>query len=106
MPASSTVSESEAADAVEVALADGRVSMGQEFDTVSVERVEPDAGQYVRVVLRGHVEQEPPDACAIGGHSGTVTGLVFLISDPPKTVEALSPEWDSSVSCLGRTDAL
>lgn len=48
-------------------------------------------------------EKPPDDSCDIG-HRDNVTGLVYLVSNPPETVEALSLEWDSSVSCLGETD--
>jgi hypothetical protein len=105
VPHDDTVSDDEASAALQVALDDDRVRMGDDFEIVSVGRVGPApyGAVVVRIVLRGQVAQGPADQCAIGGHSGNVTGLVYLVSDPPATVEALSPEWDASVSCLGNT---
>jgi hypothetical protein len=107
-PHDDTVTGEEAFAAASAAVGDAyhRIEGAPEVspDIVSVGRVGPQPyGQvYIRVVLRSPVENPPGDECAIN-HSDNVTGLVYLVSDPPATVEAVSLEWDASVSCLGDT---
>lgn len=108
VPHDDTVTGEEAFVAAGVAVADAyeRIEGAPEVspDIVSVGRVgpQPYGEVYIRVVLRGPVDKPPGDECAID-HTDNVTGLVYLVSDPPATVEAVSLEWDASVSCLGDT---
>ena len=85
-----TITSEEAFSAGAVAAGDSykRIAGAPEVtpEIVSVGRVgpEPYGEVYIRVVLRGPVETPPDVECSID-HSDNVTGLVYLVSDPPET---------------------
>ena len=90
--------------AMEVVLADERVSDFLAAHEYTVEGVTPLAGNDVLVTVT-FVEPRPTagwpeiDACELGGTEGPATGLDFQVDLERGQVVALSPRW-GSVSCL------
>jgi len=47
------------------------------------------------------VDRYPLGACDIGGHSGNVTGVVWVVDLEEGGISAVSPQWDYEVACSG-----
>jgi hypothetical protein len=92
------VSQDDADGAVRVALADDRVHI--EDPTVVLVDTADYGEERLRVRIRGEVTNRPEEVCSIGGISDEATGMVYLVSIPPATVEALTVEWGRTYSCL------